>query len=250
MPRNLLLRFASDEIDETPQLASTLQSSGGPACVLLLAVGTVHGGCAVLRCALQRLPCCIAIAARPARPATVPTHCCPAAAAMLTHPTRTAAASPCPAPPCPAAVSSMLELTVKTVPGDHTRPLQQDLSRLSPDLARVASQAASQGESLMGQLGSLAQQAGLPEQAASQLTGLAKLGMGMTSMFAQAVASSSAAEDIDALADEIGAFCGRAPGSGGGSKVPAALPARSSAAASGSSSSTGGAMSGSFDAGV
>jgi len=29
VPRNLLLRFAQDEIDETPQLASTLQSSGG-----------------------------------------------------------------------------------------------------------------------------------------------------------------------------------------------------------------------------
>lgn len=28
VPRNLLLRFAQDEIDETPQLASTLQSSG------------------------------------------------------------------------------------------------------------------------------------------------------------------------------------------------------------------------------
>jgi hypothetical protein len=35
VPRNLLLRFASDEIDETPQLASTLQSSGAHACVLL-----------------------------------------------------------------------------------------------------------------------------------------------------------------------------------------------------------------------
>lgn len=32
MPRNLLLRFASDEIDETPQLASTLQSSGEFGC--------------------------------------------------------------------------------------------------------------------------------------------------------------------------------------------------------------------------
>jgi hypothetical protein len=28
VPRNLLLRFAADTIDETPQLASTLQSSG------------------------------------------------------------------------------------------------------------------------------------------------------------------------------------------------------------------------------
>lgn len=28
VPRNLLLRFAEDSIDETPQLASTLQTSG------------------------------------------------------------------------------------------------------------------------------------------------------------------------------------------------------------------------------
>lgn len=58
----------------------------------------------------------------------------------------------------------------------------------------------SQGESLIGQLGSLAQQAGLPEVAASQLSGLAKLGLGMTSMVAQTLGSTNAAEDIDALA--------------------------------------------------
>lgn len=34
----------------------------------------------------------------------------------------------------------MLELTVKTLPGEHARPLQQDLNRISPDLARAASQ--------------------------------------------------------------------------------------------------------------
>ena len=96
MPRNLLLRFAADDIDETPALASTLQSSV-------------------------------------------------------------------------VAAAAQLELTVKVLPGDHARPLQQDLGRISPDLARAASQAVSQGESLMGQLGSFVQQAGLPEQAASQV---------------------------------------------------------------------------------
>lgn len=58
---------------------------------------------------------------------------------------------------------------MKTLPGEHARPLQQDLGRISPDLARAASQAVSQGESLMGQLGSFVQQAGLPEQTASQV---------------------------------------------------------------------------------
>lgn len=48
-------------------------------------------------------------------------------------------------------------------------------------------QAVSQGESLMGQLGSFVSQSGLPEATANQLTGLAKLGMGVTSMIAQTV---------------------------------------------------------------
>lgn len=139
----------------------------------------------------------------------------------------------------------MLELTVKTLPGDHARPLQQDLNRLSPDLARAASQAVSQGESLIGQLGSLASSAGLPEAAASQLSGLAKLGMGMTSMLAQTVASTSAAEDIEALADEIGAFCGLPPGAP--AAPPPALPAAATAAGATGSGSP---ASGSFDAGV
>lgn len=177
VPRNLLLRFAADEIDETPQLASALQSS---------------------------------------------------------------------------AVASMLELTVKTLPGEHARPLQQDLNRISPDLARVASQAVTQGESLIGQLGSYVKQAGLPEQTANQLSGLAKLGMGVTSMIAQTVASSSAAADIDVLADEIGGFCGLGPAQ----RPQQALPAAGGTGASRGSSkgSTGSAardvMSGSFDASV
>ncbi|KAI3423953.1 hypothetical protein D9Q98_009787 [Chlorella vulgaris] len=163
VPRNLLLRFASDEIDETPQLASTLQSS---------------------------------------------------------------------------AVASMLELTVKTLPGEHARPLQQDLTRISPDLAKVASQAMSQSESLIGQLGSFVNRAGLPEATANQLTGLAKLGMGVTNMIAQTVASTSAAEDIDALADEIGGFCGLPPAAPKAppGALPAAAASRTAGGAAGSSS--------------
>ncbi|PSC76402.1 plant MCA23-20 [Micractinium conductrix] len=179
VPRNLLLRFSADEIDETPQLASTLQSS---------------------------------------------------------------------------AVASMLELTVKTLPGEHARPLQQDLGRISPDLARLTSQAVTQGESLIGQLGNLASQAGLPEQATNQLSGLAKLGLGMTSMLAQTVASATAPEDIEALADEVAGFCGLPPGAAGAAhREPAALPAAGGTgggAAGGRASGGKDAMSGSFDPSV
>jgi hypothetical protein len=149
--RNLLLRFADDSIDETPALASVLQSSAaGPA----------------------------------------------------------------------------LELTVRALPGDHVRPLKQDLARLSPELARVASQGVSQGESFWAGVGSLAEQAGIPAAAKQQLQGLAKVAGGVTSMIGETVASASAAEDIDGLADEIAKWMGlpaaAAAGGGGG---PAALPA-------------------------
>jgi hypothetical protein len=108
IPRNLLLRFSTDTIDDTPVLASILQSS---------------------------------------------------------------------------AVASILELTVKTLPGDHVRPMQQDLNRtLSPDLMNLANQAVAQGTSLWSQLGALAEQASLPQQTKEQLTGLAKVAEGKLSI--------------------------------------------------------------------
>ncbi|EFN50941.1 hypothetical protein CHLNCDRAFT_141599 [Chlorella variabilis] len=91
-----------------------------------------------------------------------------------------------------------------------------------------------------------------------QLSGLAKLGMGVTSMIAQTVASTSAAEDIDALADEVGGFCGLPPAAPG--PRPAALPPARGAPAGAASGGGGGggsggggpgdSPSGSFDANI
>lgn len=131
--RNLLLRFASDDIDETPVLASVLQSS---------------------------------------------------------------------------AAGTSLELTVKTIPGDHVRPLQQDLGKISPDLARVAEQGITQTESFWAGVGRLAEQAGIPDTAKDQLSGLAKAATGVATMIGGAVASSSAAEDIAELAAELAGWMG------------------------------------------
>lgn len=61
-------------------------------------------------------------------------------------------------------------------------------------------------------------------------------------MIAQTVGSASAAQDIDALADEIGAFCGLPP-----TKQAAALPP---AGTTGGSSGGRGPASGSFDANI
>jgi hypothetical protein len=53
---------------------------------------------------------------------------------------------------------------VKTLPGEHVRPLQQDLTRISPDLVRVANQAVAQSNDLLGQLTAFASGSGLPQQ--------------------------------------------------------------------------------------
>lgn len=146
--RNLLLRFSGDSIDETPSLASVLQSS---------------------------------------------------------------------------AAASSLELTLKILPGDHVRPLQQDLNKVSPDLARFATQQLSNSESFWASVGSFAEQAGLPAQAKEQLTGLAKTATGVASILGEAVGASTAGENIEGLADEVAGWMGL-EGQRGGTGKPIALP--------------------------
>lgn len=131
--RNLLLRFADDTIDETPALASVLQSS---------------------------------------------------------------------------AAASALELTLKSLPGDHVRPLQQDLSKISPDLAKFTTERLNDSETFWNSLGSLAEQAGLPAQAKEQLTGLAKTATGVANMLGEAVGAANAGESIEGLADEVAGWLG------------------------------------------
>lgn len=141
--KNLLLKFSDDSIDETPILASVLQSS-------------------------------------------------------------------------PLWNQGSLELTVKSLPGDHARPMQQDLSDISPEFAEFTSQRLSESETFWNSVGSLAEQAtGLPPIAKEQLTGLAKTASSMTSMFGDAVGASprrtggeKEALSMDALVDEIGSWMG------------------------------------------
>ncbi|KIZ06343.1 hypothetical protein MNEG_1607 [Monoraphidium neglectum] len=71
------------------------------------------------------------------------------------------------------AVSSSLDLSVRTLPGDHIRPLQQVLGDLPPELTRAANQAVEQGSNILGRLAGLAQQAGIPT-ASSPLEDLQK----------------------------------------------------------------------------
>ncbi len=49
------------------------------------------------------------------------------------------------------ALSSSLDIAVRTLPGDHVRPMQQALVDLPPELARAANQAVAQGGSILGE---------------------------------------------------------------------------------------------------
>jgi hypothetical protein len=143
--KNLLLKFSDDSIDETPVLASVLQSS-------------------------------------------------------------------------PLWNQGSLELMVKSLPGDHARPMQQDLSEFSPEFAEFTSQRLSESETFWNSVGSLAEQAtGLPPIAKEQLAGVARRAASMTSMFGDAVGASprrsgeeKQALSMDALVDEIGSWMGLA----------------------------------------
>ncbi|KAI8475731.1 MAG: hypothetical protein J3K34DRAFT_403441 [Monoraphidium minutum] len=106
------------------------------------------------------------------------------------------------------AVSASLDLSVRTLPGDHIRPLQQSLGSLPPELARAANQAAEQGSNILGRLAGLAQQAGV--QAASvQLEGLQKGVSSLADMIGTGQGGGGlGADSVQALADEIAAFMG------------------------------------------
>lgn len=103
-----------------------------------------------------------------------------------------------------------LELTVKSLPGDHARPMIQDLSKLgiSPEIAEFTSQRLSESESFWSSVGSFAEQAsGLPSIAKEQLTGLAKTAKDVTAMVAGGM-DQEAFSEMEALADDIGLYIG------------------------------------------
>ncbi|GFH13040.1 uncharacterized protein HaLaN_08841, partial [Haematococcus lacustris] len=148
VPRNLLLRFKNDDLDDTGSLASLLQ--GSPA------------------------------------------------------------------------VSEMLDLTVRTLPGDHLRPLQQALVGLPPDVARMANQAVYAGGDVIGRLAGMATQMGMA-QASGPLAELSKGVVGFASTLGGEVGG-PVTDSMQGLADEVAAWIGTGEAVLSGSR---ALPARS-----------------------
>lgn len=56
---------------------------------------------------------------------------------------------------CSSAISSSLDLSLRTLDGSHIRPMEQALVDLPPEVARVANQAAATGGTLLGGRGLL-----------------------------------------------------------------------------------------------
>lgn len=152
VPRNLLLRFKDDSIDDTPNLVPLLQS-------------------------------------------------------------------------CPALTSS-LDMAVRTLPGDHLRPLQQNAVDLPPPVAKLANQAVTTGGSLIGQLAGVASQFGV-SQASAPLQDLSKSVTGMASMFGGEVGG-PLTDNVNILAAEVSSWVvankSRTAGAGRIKALPATLP--------------------------
>lgn len=104
-------------------------------------------------------------------------------------------------------VASTLDVSVRTMGGDHVRPLHQAFVDLPPEVARLANQAVVAGGSLIGRLSDVAGQMGV-----QQATGpLSQLGAGVTelaSLLGGERGGGPITDSMQALADEAAAFMG------------------------------------------
>lgn len=67
------------------------------------------------------------------------------------------------------AISSSLDLSLRTLDGSHIRPMEQALVDLPPEVARVANQAAATGGTLLGGRGPAASCAESPLSCAASI---------------------------------------------------------------------------------
>ncbi|WIA35548.1 hypothetical protein OEZ86_003973 [Tetradesmus obliquus] len=105
-----------------------------------------------------------------------------------------------------AAISSRLDLSLRTLEGDHIRPMAQALVDLPPEVARVANQAAATGGQVLGRLADMASQMGVAG-ASGPLADLSKGVSNMASML-NAEPNGQAASSAQELADEVAAWMG------------------------------------------
>ncbi|GLI63271.1 hypothetical protein VaNZ11_006176 [Volvox africanus] len=104
------------------------------------------------------------------------------------------------------AVGEVLDLTVRTLPGDHLRPMQQAFVDLPPEVARLAAGAVESTGGALGRLASVATQLGV-QQATVPLEELSRGVVGMSSMFGGQVGG-PVTDSMQSLADEVAAWMG------------------------------------------
>eukprot|EP00775_Hariotina_reticulata_P008585 gene8585-8767_t len=109
------------------------------------------------------------------------------------------------------AISQQLDLCLKTLDGDHVRPMAQAFVDLPPEVARVANNAAVAGGTLLGRLADMANQIGVV-QASGPLEDLSKGVSNVANMFGSQAGgddgAAAAADSVRQLADEVAAWMG------------------------------------------
>ncbi|KAG2486357.1 hypothetical protein HYH03_014938 [Edaphochlamys debaryana] len=104
------------------------------------------------------------------------------------------------------AVGEMLDLTVRTLPGDHLRPMHQAFVDLPPEIARMAGGAVESTGVALGRLAGVATQLGVA-QASAPLEELSRGVVGFSGMLGGQVGG-PVTDSMQALADECAAWMG------------------------------------------
>ncbi|KAG2422465.1 hypothetical protein HXX76_015989 [Chlamydomonas incerta] len=119
-------------------------------------------------------------------------------------------------------VGEVLDLTVRTLPGDHLRPLHQAFVDLPPDLARFAAGAVESTGGALGRLAAVAGQLGV-SAATAPLEELSRGVVGVSGMLGGQVGG-PLTDSMQGLADEVAAWMGSGAVAMSGTR---ALPASS-----------------------
>jgi len=133
VPRNMLLRFQGDSLDESTQLAQLLQGSG--------------------------------------------------------------------------TIASMLDITMRTLPGDHNRPLHQAFVDVPPEISRAARATIKEGSTVLERISTMARDAGAPEQFNSGLHNFANIVNEGSSILGGDVGG-PITDEVQVVADEVACWMG------------------------------------------
>ncbi|KAG1660208.1 hypothetical protein FOA52_005077 [Chlamydomonas sp. UWO 241] len=122
-------------------------------------------------------------------------------------------------------LSEVLDLSVRTLPGGHMRPMQQNVVDLPPEVARMAGTGVATAGDIIGRMAGMANQMGVPQavellnQASKGVTGLAPLMGGEV--------GGPVTDGMQSLADEVATFVGTSSVYRAGTRaLPAAAVAR------------------------